>query len=107
MFGSIIFTTRVFQTGYDHAGEHCINLRQLSQPDRRKLVVGRLRILDQLAVHGVDESIELLTYLPLATTQAIAYIEKSKITKLEYFWLYQAASKVPLAFNSIKFLDSN
>jgi tetratricopeptide (TPR) repeat protein len=92
--GSIIFTTRNRKAAVKLAGNNIIEVSEMNQADAKAVLEKSLRqthLLDEY--EPVNELLELLTYLPLAIVQAVAYINENDISISEYVAMYKRNSE--------------
>ena len=83
---SLIVTTRSRTIGSDLAlGERCVEVKQFSTQQAKDLLQKKLKsdasTLDQKCT---DQLVEILGHVPLAITQAAAFIRRNRITLPEY-----------------------
>jgi hypothetical protein len=89
-YGSIIFTTRTQKAAVKQAGSNIIKVYKMDQVEARKVLENSLI---QTYILKEDKAIvkllNLLTYLPLAIVQAVAYINENEISISLYIALYK------------------
>ncbi|RDW91519.1 hypothetical protein BP5796_02684 [Coleophoma crateriformis] len=88
--GSIIFTTPTRKAAQDYSPGAALEVKQMEMEEARQLFRQSLlqkHIVDTEAT-AVIELLDYLTYLPLAITQAAAYINKNDTSVAEYLSLY-------------------
>jgi hypothetical protein len=91
--GSILFTSRNRKVAGDLTPGGTLELTAMSNADAEQLLVRRVSrqtLLDNEA--GVDELLQILTYLPLAIVQACAFMNNNDVSMTEYISLFQDAS---------------
>jgi tetratricopeptide (TPR) repeat protein len=90
--GKILFTSRSRKVAEDLTPGSVLELTDMGQAEARQLLERRITkpvlLNEETAVYKL---LELLTYLPLAITQASAFINKTGITVSEYISLLQQA----------------
>jgi tetratricopeptide (TPR) repeat protein len=90
--GSIVFTTRIRKAAVKLAGSNHIQLNELNEAEAKKMLEQKMPNEDLLEDGKVvHEFLELLTYLPLAIVQAVAFIVGNNIRLSEYMDLYKAS----------------
>jgi tetratricopeptide (TPR) repeat protein len=92
--GSIIFTTRSRKAAVNLAGSDIVQLSELDEAESKKMLEQRL---PQKDLRGDDkivhEFLELLTYLPLAIVQAVAFVIGNNVRLSEYIVIYKRSEK--------------
>lgn len=104
--GRIIFTTRDGKAAARFAPQKIVTITEMSEEIAKELLTKSLSRQD-LAGNPQDVSALLaaLTYLPLAITQATAYINSRGITLANYLWLLEKKDKVDIDVLSEDFED--
>jgi tetratricopeptide (TPR) repeat protein len=108
--GSIIFTTRNRRAAFDMAGENIIEVKKMNLVEAKALLVKCLDPKTANSLLGDDEAVvdrllELLTCLPLAITQAGAYMTKNWTTASKYIGYYEENYEEALKLLNRKFRD--
>jgi tetratricopeptide (TPR) repeat protein len=92
--GSMVFTTRTRKVAVRLAGKNHIRLNELDEAEARKMleqhVPNKSLLEDDEAVH---EFLELLTYLPLAIIQAVAFVVGNNTRLSEYMAIYKESDR--------------
>jgi tetratricopeptide (TPR) repeat protein len=92
--GSIVFTTRNAKLAVRLAGSNLIQLSELNQAEAKKMLAQHLPtkelLKDEEVVH---EFLKLLTYLPLAIVQAVAFVVGNTIRLSEYISIYRGSER--------------
>ena len=105
--GAILFTTRGRKAAYSLTESDVLELEDLDKPQARQLmaqrIVNKALLSDEKAV---DKLLTLLTNLPLAIVQAVAYINSNDIPVSEYVSLFQGADSEAELFSE-HFEDPN
>jgi tetratricopeptide (TPR) repeat protein len=104
--GTIIFTTRNRKAAYDLAGKNIVEVKAMDLVEAGELL-GSL-VPEKLLGKDkpiVNKLLELLTCLPLAITQAGAYMSKENTTTSEYIGFYEQNEKEALALLDERFRD--
>ncbi|RDW59090.1 hypothetical protein BP5796_12014 [Coleophoma crateriformis] len=90
--GMVLFTTRNRQTAIDLAPNENFPIGEMKPDDAKDLVRKSLKLPHEQALYSedaVDRFLTLLTYLPLAIIQALAYMKKNDRSVGEYIELFQ------------------
>ncbi|KAK7952895.1 purine and uridine phosphorylase [Apiospora saccharicola] len=94
--GSFIFTTRSLKAAVDLAST-TLSLPQLTGEEAVDFIKKRLSDLDLLESDAVvTKFLEMLTYLPLAIVQAIAFINRNAVSLQQYVDLFGNAAESEL-----------
>ena len=82
----MLITTRNRLVGEDLAPEgSCVEVQQFAPQEASSLLYSEIkRDLVAPEVSGVDPLVDILGYIPLAITQAAAFIKRNKLTVLDY-----------------------
>ena len=91
--GCILFTTRSYDVAERVAPDAMVELKELS-PGESKLYLQQRLQLDSQDDTAVTELLALLEHLPLAITQAIAYLRRNKISIPRYLELLRMQSNM-------------
>jgi tetratricopeptide (TPR) repeat protein len=92
--GSIIFTTRTRKAAVRLAGANLLQLNELNEVDAKSMLDQYLHKKDLLRDNSmVHEFLELLTYLPLAIVQAMAFVIGNDIQLSEYINIYKESNR--------------
>jgi tetratricopeptide (TPR) repeat protein len=90
--GSILFTTRNRKTAEDITQSNVFGLDDMNTAEAKQLLARRISnsalLIDQTAI---DELLQLLTFLPLAIVQAVAFINRNDVSVSEYVSLFKHA----------------
>lgn len=81
----LLITTRIRDIG-EHLsrGQPCVSVGPFSAQEARDLLRAKLRALDDCSTPAMDTLVEILGRIPLAITQAAAFINRNKISVQEY-----------------------
>lgn len=102
--GSLLFTTRTRNVAFDAANPaEPIIIQQLGKAEGLTLVKKRLR--QNCSETLIFELLEELEYIPLAITQAIAFMVKTKRTVEQYLSQYRKSSTSKTKFLSYEFSE--
>jgi tetratricopeptide (TPR) repeat protein len=92
--GSIIFTTRTRKAAVRLAGANLLQIKELNEVDAKSMLDQYLHKKDLLRDDSiVHDFLELLTYLPLAIVQAMAFVIGNDIQLSEYINIYKGSDK--------------
>jgi tetratricopeptide (TPR) repeat protein len=92
--GSIVFTTRTRKAAVKLAGSNHIQLNELDELEARKMLEQHVPNKDLLEDgKAVHEFLELLTYLPLAIVQAVAFVVGNDTCLSEYMAIYRGSER--------------
>jgi tetratricopeptide (TPR) repeat protein len=107
--GLILFTTRFEEIAEEVAGSDVIELGDMDQQEATGLLERHLRRKEQLVSDKARtaELLRELTYLPLAITQAAAYINRNHISISEYLQLLRGTEQDIIGVISREFQDSS
>jgi tetratricopeptide (TPR) repeat protein len=89
---SILFTTRGRKAAESLTQSNVLELEDISQFEAKQLMVRRISnkaVLDDES--ATNELLELLTYLPLAIVQAVAFINNNQVSISSYLSLFKEA----------------
>ena len=90
--GSMLITTRDERVGGRLAGRHaCIVVEPMSAQEAQELLANGRTDSDRSDLEVSTTLLEALEYLPLAITQAAAFISENHITDKEYLDMFQAS----------------
>ena len=104
--GCIIFTTRDRKAAVKLAQQEIITVSEMSEEVAMKLLQKCLASPDLVdETHDATTLLELLTYLPLAITQAAAYINENGITLCDYLLLLGEKEEETIELLSEEFED--
>ena len=90
--GKILFTTRSRKAAGDLSPSSALELQDMIEAEARQLLARRISkpaLLDDQK--GINNLLELLTYLPLAIVQAAAFIKNNDISVSGYISLFREA----------------
>ncbi|KAL7906076.1 hypothetical protein GGI35DRAFT_487815 [Trichoderma velutinum] len=92
--GQVLITTRCRKVAVDFAKKDVIEIAEMEHKDAKKLLqdsMGSEHLIWE--DHAVDELLRLLTYLPLAIAQAVAYMDIFKVPIEEYIRLCRCSQQ--------------
>ncbi|KLO78888.1 Uncharacterized protein LW93_4210 [Fusarium fujikuroi] len=105
--GCILYTTRSREIAISVAQNNFVKLSEMDDEDAKALLQGSLIDKDQMQDTAVvDKLLHKLTYLPLAITQASAYMKVNEISVKEYLYLFQRSNRGMVELLSCGFRDS-
>ena len=88
--GSILITTRDGRVANRLTDERAsIQVNQLSQAEGEELLRSKLPLMDRASDANIRDLLEALAFLPLAITQACAFMREKKYSLTEYLGLFQ------------------
>lgn len=104
--GRILFTTRFRKVAVSVATSSVLEIDEMSQKEAKcyleKSLIQKDLLDDQQAV---EDLLEVLTCLPLALTQAAAYLNENQITVVEYVQLFKGTDRDMVELLSSEFHD--
>jgi tetratricopeptide (TPR) repeat protein len=98
--GSIFFTTRGRKAAERLTQSDSLELEDLNQAEAKQLIARRISnkaLLDDQS--ATNKLLELLTYLPLAIVQAVAFINSNQVSIADYVSLFKQADTETEAFS--------
>ncbi|KAL6404711.1 hypothetical protein AUP68_11539 [Ilyonectria robusta] len=105
--GRILFTTRTRKVAVSVAGNDLFELPEMSEEEAKsylgKSLVERDLLRDEQVV---ADFLRELTYLPLAITQAVAYLNTNQVTIADYLRLFKKTNQDRIELMSSNFRDS-
>ena len=105
--GLILFTTRSREIAVSVSGSDMIELYELDPPEAVELLENSIIQKDMLRDEAAAaELLKELTYLPLAITQAVAYINIKQVPLSEYVELLHGTQEDVLGLMSREFRDN-
>lgn len=106
--GMILFTTRSRGIAVDVAPNAHYPLDKMEPHEAEEFLYGSLRHHPTLySVDSVDEFLKLLTHLPLAIVQALAYIKRNSTPLNRYLALLQSTDRSLIELLKKDFQDAN
>ncbi|KAI8648856.1 NB-ARC domain-containing protein [Fusarium sp. Ph1] len=106
--GRILFTTRSQEVAVNVAGSCVVELSEMSPDEAKALLQKSLIKKDQAQDDGlVGELLQKLTHLPLAISQASAYMNTNKVLIKEYLRLFQNTDQDVVELLSRGFRDGS
>ncbi|KNB16589.1 hypothetical protein FOXG_14414 [Fusarium oxysporum f. sp. lycopersici 4287] len=104
--GRILFTTRYRKLAVLVAGRHILEVPAMSRYEaRRYFKEALIQEISPSDEEVVNDLLVLLTYLPLAITQAAAYLNENQITLMEYLYLFKNTDRDRIELLSAEFQD--
>ncbi|SPJ84212.1 related to TPR repeat [Fusarium torulosum] len=104
--GRILFTTRYRKLSVSVAGRNIVEVPAMSQDEARRYLKGALiqetSLSDEQVMYRL---LTLLTHLPLAITQAAAYINENQISVTEYLHVFENTDRDRTELLSAEFQD--
>ncbi|KAJ4123946.1 hypothetical protein NW765_006991 [Fusarium oxysporum] len=103
----ILYTTRSLEVAVSVAHSNVVKLSEMDDQDAKALLQGTLIEKDQMQDTSlIDKLLHELAYLPLAITQASAYMKVNEISVKEYLRLLQNTDQDMVELLSCGFRDS-
>ncbi|KAF5572479.1 kinesin light chain [Fusarium pseudoanthophilum] len=104
--GYILYTTRSREVAVNVAQNNVVKLSEMDDEDAKALLRGSLTKKDQMQdTTLIDKLLQKLAYLPLAITQASAYMKVNEISVNEYLRLLQNTNQDMVELLSCGFCD--
>ncbi|KAF5556855.1 kinesin light chain [Fusarium mexicanum] len=105
--GYILYTTRSREVAVSVAQNNVVKLSEMDDEDAKALLQGSLIEKDQMQDTAlIDKLLQKLAYLPLAITQASAYMKVNEISVSKYLYLLQNTPQDMVELLSCGFRDS-
>ncbi|KAF5253916.1 hypothetical protein FANTH_1241 [Fusarium anthophilum] len=105
--GCILYTTRSREVAVSVAQNNVVKLSEMDAEDAKALLRGSLIEKDQMQDTAlIDKLLQKLAYLPLAITQASAYMKVNEISVNKYLYLLQNTPQDMVELLSCGFRDS-
>ncbi|WKT41991.1 Nucleoside phosphorylase domain [Fusarium oxysporum f. sp. vasinfectum] len=105
--GRILFTTRYRKVAVSVAGRNVLEVPAMSREDARsyfkQALIQKMSLSDKQVI---DHLLALLTHLPLAITQAAAYLNENQISLTEYLQLFENTDRDRIELLSAEFQDN-
>ncbi|KAG7408387.1 Regulatory protein AfsR [Fusarium oxysporum f. sp. rapae] len=104
--GRILFTTRYRKLAVYVAGRHILEVPAMSRDEARSyLKEALIQKISPSDEQVANDLLVLLTYLPLAITQAAAYLNENQISLTEYLHLFENTDRDRIELLSAEFQD--
>jgi hypothetical protein len=104
--GSILFTTRTQIATINLAGSNVMELSELSKREAKEVLEKRLLQKESLKDNEVvHQFLEILTLLPLAIVQAVAFINENSISLSKYILIFRSSERDATDLLSEEFKD--
>jgi tetratricopeptide (TPR) repeat protein len=104
--GRVLFTTRDRKVAVSVARQNILQVPEMSLDEARSYLEQALILKDLLEDdQAVEDLLALLTYLPLAITQAAAYLNENQIPITEYLHLFKNTDRDRTELMSAEFQD--
>ncbi|RDW56997.1 hypothetical protein BP6252_13950 [Coleophoma cylindrospora] len=104
--GLVLFTTRSREVAVEVAGADIIDLEQMSHADASRFLKSSLGKKQQLETEEtITKLLRELAYLPLAISQASAYLNKNQLSIRKYLDLLQSTEEDLVSLMSREFYD--
>ncbi|KAF4447039.1 hypothetical protein FALBO_16995, partial [Fusarium albosuccineum] len=104
--GRILFTTRYRKIAVSAAGRNILEVPAMRRGEARSYLEEALIQEDALSDdQATDDLLALLTYLPLAITQAAAYLNENQISIVEYLDLFKSTERDRTELLTAEFQD--
>ncbi|KAG4272799.1 hypothetical protein FPRO04_10314 [Fusarium proliferatum] len=105
--GCILYTTRSREVAISVAQNDIVKLSEMDDKDAKALLQGSLIEKEQMQDTAlIDELLQKLAYLPLAITQASAYMKVNEVSVKKYLHLLQKTNQDKVELLSCGFRDS-
>ncbi|RYP42951.1 hypothetical protein DL770_011993 [Monosporascus sp. CRB-9-2] len=104
--GLTLFTTRSRDIALSVAGGEMVELHEMSLQEAKSIFEKSLVQKDLVNDTATTELMDELTYLPLAITQAAAYLNRNEISIAEYLRLLRGTEKDTISLISREFYDN-
>ncbi|KAH7025134.1 uncharacterized protein B0I36DRAFT_434623 [Microdochium trichocladiopsis] len=104
--GLLLFTTRSWGVGCEMAGSDVIKLDEMEPHEARDLLAKSLIRKPTTNEDATDKLLQQLTFLPLAITQATAYLNRNQVSIKQYLHLLNSADQNMVELMSREFRDS-
>ncbi|GAP91468.1 putative acyl transferase acyl hydrolase lysophospholipase [Rosellinia necatrix] len=105
--GSILFTTRSSDIASMVAGSNVVQLKEMDPEEARQYLETKIQIDEARDGTAAVTLLNQLTYLPLAITQAAAFISRNKIPIQRYLELLHETESGKVDLVSWEFYDGN
>ncbi|EXA29857.1 hypothetical protein FOVG_18692 [Fusarium oxysporum f. sp. pisi HDV247] len=104
--GQILFTTRYRKVAVSVAGRNILDVPAMDRDEARSyLKEALIQEMSSSDEQVIDHLLTLLTYLPLAITQAAAYLNENQISLTEYLQLFENTDRDRIELLSAEFQD--
>ncbi|KAF5699101.1 hypothetical protein FMUND_14909, partial [Fusarium mundagurra] len=104
--GKILFTTRYRKVAISVAGRNIVEVPAMSRDEARSYFQGAMiQEVSSSDEQVMNHLLTLLTYLPLAITQAAAYLNENEISLMEYLQLFENTDRDRIELLSAEFQD--
>ncbi|KAH7201431.1 hypothetical protein DER44DRAFT_812204 [Fusarium oxysporum] len=104
--GQILFTTRYRKVAVSVAGRNILDVPAMDRDEaRRYLKEALIQEMSSSDEQVIDHLLTLLTHLPLAITQAAAYLNENQISLTEYLQLFENTDRDRIELLSAEFQD--
>ncbi|RKK71200.1 hypothetical protein BFJ71_g17604, partial [Fusarium oxysporum] len=104
--GQILFTTRYRKVAVSVAGRNILDVPAMDRNEaRRYLKEALIQEMSSSDEQVIDHLLKLLTHLPLAITQAAAYMNENQISLTEYLQLFENTDRDRIELLSAEFQD--
>ncbi|KAF5269078.1 hypothetical protein FOXYS1_10 [Fusarium oxysporum] len=104
--GRILFTTRYRKVAVSVAGRNILEVPAMGRDEARSYFKEALiQEISSSDEQVIDHLLTLLTHLPLAITQAAAYMNENQITLTEYLQLFENTDRDRIGLLSAEFQD--
>ncbi|KAH7489289.1 hypothetical protein FOMA001_g2301 [Fusarium oxysporum f. sp. matthiolae] len=104
--GRILFTTRYRKLAISVAGRNIVEVPAMSRDEARSYFQGAMiQEVSSSNEQVMNHLLTLLTHLPLAITQAAAYLNENEISLMEYLQLFENTDRDRIELLSVEFQD--
>ncbi|KAL7755421.1 hypothetical protein ACKLNR_014519 [Fusarium oxysporum f. sp. zingiberi] len=104
--GRILFTTRYRKVAVSVAGRNIVEVPTMSRDEARSYFKQALiQEISSSDEQVIDHLLALLTHLPLAITQAAAYMNENQVSLTEYLQLFENTDRDRIELLSAEFQD--
>ncbi|KAL8365128.1 hypothetical protein RB595_004105 [Gaeumannomyces hyphopodioides] len=104
--GRILFTTRSRKVATNVARNNIIDLSEMSRGEAREFLEKSLVETSLPPENIVDEFLEELAHLPLAITQAAAYMNENQVSIAEYLGIFRNTDRDKVELLAAEFTDN-
>ncbi|KLU92430.1 hypothetical protein MAPG_11376, partial [Magnaporthiopsis poae ATCC 64411] len=104
--GRILFTTRSRKVATSVAKNNIVDLSEMSRGEARKFLEKSLVETSLPSDDTVDEFLQELAHLPLAITQAAAYMNENQVSITEYLGIFRNTDRDKIELLAAEFTDN-
>ncbi|KAL8364651.1 hypothetical protein RB595_003774 [Gaeumannomyces hyphopodioides] len=104
--GRILFTTRSRKVATSVARNNIVDLLEMSRDEAREFLEKSLVKTNLPPENTIDEFLEELAHLPLAITQAAAYMNENQVSIAEYLGIFRNTDRDKIELLAAEFTDN-